>query len=65
MKFVKDASVWQEMDGDTELEKRLNSYLTTLFIYKKDMPADECLDEARKIIGMVKAGVVRELFGGG
>lgn len=54
IELVDDAGVWQEMDGDTELEKRLNSYLTCQFILVDDVPADECLSEAKEIIELVK-----------
>lgn len=43
------------MEGDTLLEKRLNAYLTKRFIMPHDVPADECLSEARAIISMVRA----------
>lgn len=42
------------MDGDTLLERRLNAYLTKQFILDHDIPSDECLAEARKIIEMVE-----------
>ena len=54
MRTVKNASDWKKMAGDNELEKRLNSYLTCQFIVKHDIPADECLSEARFIIAFVK-----------
>lgn len=53
-KIVRDAHNWKRMNGDTELEKRLNSYLTCAFIIPRNVPADECLSEARDIIKMVK-----------
>jgi hypothetical protein len=43
------------MDGDTPLEKWLNAYLTSSFILKKAVPADECLSEAKTIIKQVAA----------
>ena len=42
------------MDGDTELERTLNAMLTARFILTKNVPSDECLDEARMIIEIVK-----------
>ena len=53
-KIVKDATKWKKMEGDTELEKRLNSFLTCWFVISQDVPADECIKEAKKIIEMVK-----------
>lgn len=52
---VRDACNWQRMDGDTPLEQMLNAYLTTQFILKHNVPADECLAEARKVIAIVRA----------
>lgn len=51
--LVKDASKWKEMAGDTDLEKKINSYLTCRFIVSKDIPCNECLTEAKAIIKMV------------
>ena len=42
------------MDGETELEKILNAYLTSQFILKKNVPSDECLSEARHIISLMR-----------
>lgn len=55
MKTVKDAHNWKEMAGDTPLVQMINAYLTTHFIVSKDVPADECLSPARKIINIVRA----------
>ena len=49
IKIVKDSNVWQDMDGHNELEKKINSHLTSTFVTKKDVPADECLDSARSL----------------
>lgn len=49
-KLVKDASKWKDMAGDTNLEKKINSFLTWNFITRKDVPADECLNEAKFLI---------------
>jgi len=43
-----------EMDGDNELEKQINAYLTYRFVLTKNVPSDECLDEAKFIIELVK-----------
>jgi hypothetical protein len=40
------------MDGDTPLEKKLNALLTRSFILNRDVPADECLFEAKEILDM-------------
>jgi hypothetical protein len=50
-----DSRKWNDMGGETPLEKMLNSYLTSHFITHKDVPIDECLSEARKIIAIMKA----------
>lgn len=50
--LAKDCRVWQDMAGDTELEKKINSYLTAMFINWKDVPVDECLDSAKDIIAI-------------
>ena len=42
------------MDGDTRLEKVLNSLITNAFIGSGDLPPDECLSEARSIIRRIK-----------
>ena len=49
-----NANHWENMDGDSEIEKRLNSYLTCQFIMSQDIPSDECLSEAQYIIDMVR-----------
>jgi len=40
------------MDGETSLEKRLNSLLTVSFLGHKNMPSDECIEHALVIIGL-------------
>ncbi len=55
MKFVQDLDKkdsWKEMDGEGDLEKKLNHYLTRQFIFTKDVPFDECLSEAKDILEM-------------
>lgn len=44
---------WHEMDGETELEQRINAYLTTKFVGTSEIPSDECLDEAKEVIRMM------------
>ena len=51
MKKLTDPSKWENMDGNTNLIKKLNSYLTCAFISKSDIPSDECLLEASDING--------------
>lgn len=64
MCIIKDARIWQDMAGDNELEKRLNSYLTVQFVIKEDVPYDECLSEAREIIKIVAETKVGDTFAG-
>jgi hypothetical protein len=52
-RLVKDASDWKDMDGDNDLEKQLNSYLTCRFILTASVPSDECLTEAKEIIDII------------
>ena len=42
------------MDGDTPLEKKMNAFLTRSFILNRDVPADECMQEAKEIIEKLK-----------
>lgn len=51
-RLVNNAKNWVEMDGETMLEKRLNSLLTVSFLGHVDMPSDECLEYAINIIEM-------------
>lgn len=55
-RFIDDARNWAEMDGDTDLEKKINSILTHRFIWTKDVPTDECLVEAKHLVGMFNHG---------
>ena len=41
-----DPTKWENMEGETDTIKKLNSYLTCHFIIESDLPADECLSEA-------------------
>lgn len=43
-----------DMLGDNDLEKELNAYLTNQFIGTNNLPADECLKEAREVIAILK-----------
>jgi len=54
IKLVEKVSRWQEMAGDNDAEKAINSYLTSTFVGKNNMPADECLAEARVILSIIK-----------
>lgn len=40
------------MDGDTALLRALNAYMTKNYIMSRDIPADECLSEAKEIVEM-------------
>ena len=51
-RIVVDASVWEDMDGETPTIKKLVSLLTCEFILSVDMPADECIDEARHLAAL-------------
>lgn len=42
------------MEGETEIERELNAYLTKRFVLTEDAPADECLSEARDVLVIVK-----------
>jgi len=48
--LIEDPSKWSKMDGDNDLEKKVNSHLTCRIVSPSDMPPDECLSEARHII---------------
>jgi hypothetical protein len=50
-RFIKQVSE-STMDGDTATERWLNALLTSAYIGKSDLPSDECLSEAREIVGM-------------
>lgn len=52
--MVGDVRDWQRMAGNTPLEQMINSYLTSHFIWLRDVPADECLSAARKVIDIVR-----------
>lgn len=54
VRMVRDAAKWRHMSGDTELERAVNSYLTCQFIMRRNVPADECLTEAKEIIALVR-----------
>ena len=51
-RLAADVSVWEDMDGATEVEKRLNSLLTESMVLSGEVPADECLDETRHLLGL-------------
>lgn len=51
-KMIPDAKVWEDMDGETKTIKRLNSFLTVRFIERREIPSDECLEEARHLVRM-------------
>ena len=51
---------WEYMDGDNELEKKINCYLTKQFIMPSDIPSDECLSEAKHIIALVSSYLIKK-----
>ena len=61
-KIVPDASVWQQMEGETPLIQRLNSFLTCRFIMSKEIPSDECVDSARVLAALWAQGHDVEAF---
>lgn len=52
-RIVKDPGKWRLMDGDSNLQKQMNSFLTSRFISDKNVPSNECLQEAQLIIEAV------------
>lgn len=50
--MVPDATVWEDMDGETDLIKKLNSFLTVRFISRTEIPSDECLKSATHLAGL-------------
>lgn len=52
-RLIKEPTVWTNMDGNNNLERKLNSYLTTRFITRQEIPSDECLSEAKEIINII------------
>ena len=61
-RIIKNARNWWEMEGDTELEKKINSFLTVQYIFEKDVPADECLQEAKELLELVHAHYHKDDF---
>lgn len=59
---IKDARDWKKMDGDTDLEKKVNSYLTGQFIIYNGVPSDECLDEAKHLVKMISDEKIKVMF---
>ena len=43
----------EKMDGEDFLTRWINAYLTKRFVYPRDVPSDEYLDESRVIVSMV------------
>lgn len=50
------------MDGDNDLEKWLNYYLTSQFLIDKNIPTDECLTETKKIIEEIRKWDLTSLY---
>ena len=61
IKIVRNAADWKKMAGDTNLEKRLNSYLTCEFILTKNVRYNECLEAARDIINILNTNPIETL----
>lgn len=54
MKVIKDVKSWEEMEGDTDIEKKVNFYLTQQFtLPSMTVLPDECLEEAKELIDMI------------
>lgn len=51
---------WKEMDGDTDVIKHLNGYLTCMFIWSGEVPSDECLTEANLMVYCKTKGDIRQ-----
>lgn len=49
-RIVSNVKNYMDMDGETILERRLNSLLAVNFISSKNLYSDECLEYAIKII---------------
>lgn len=57
MKMVANVMVdWRKMDGDTDEIKKLNSLLTSALVGSRDIPADECLEHAKVVMGFWLTG---------
>jgi hypothetical protein len=50
------------MDGDNELERKLNAFLTRRFILGGNVPSDECLTEAKEIIHITSSILEKPLI---
>lgn len=49
MKLIKKVSQnWKKMDGSSLLEKKINAYLCSTYIFDNEAPSDECLSYAKK-----------------
>jgi len=51
-RIVKDAAVWEDMEGCTRVHKQINSLLTIAFISRCGIPSDECVSYAQPLIDM-------------
>lgn len=51
MNIVADCILdWQDMEGTTDLIKKINSLLTSSFIGRHDVPSDECESDAEILV---------------
>jgi hypothetical protein len=48
-RLVQNVSDWHLMDGETPAIKKLNSLLTGQLVDPREIPADECVEEARHL----------------
>lgn len=47
-----DATDWTKMEGETPAIQKLNSLFTSRFVLSRNVPADECVDEARLVASL-------------
>ncbi len=58
--LVPDATVWEDMDGEDEFTQKVNSLLTCIFVSKKYVPSDECINEAEDLKELCFRGMPTE-----
>ena len=65
MDTVKDCLQWEQMSGQSSIEKKINSYMTFCLVDRFDVPSDECLSYAKRISnlsGPVTADSIIKVF---
>lgn len=50
MKIVKDAKNWKQMEGNSVVEKKINSFLAYYFIDARSVASDQCLKETKELL---------------